>query len=86
MKLSRKTRTRLVVLNVTLWAVCAVIALAVLGGPRGVVREYVEPIDREGLRVFAQRRIDLALLRGSGARGERGEDERDAEARQEASP
>lgn len=47
MKLSRRTRTRLVVLNAAMWAVCAVIVLAVFGGPRGVVKEYVEPIDRE---------------------------------------
>jgi len=47
MKLSRKARTRLVVLNLCMWLVTGITVLALVGGPRGVFERWLEPIQTE---------------------------------------
>jgi len=47
MTVSEKTRTRLVVLNVALWFLSGIAALAVLGGPRGIIETALKPVGEE---------------------------------------
>jgi hypothetical protein len=47
MKLSKKTRSRLLLINVALWFVSGITVLGFLGGPRGVVERYVQPVQDE---------------------------------------
>jgi hypothetical protein len=47
MRLSEKTRSRLVMTNVAMWFVSGVTLLAVLGGPRGATERYFEPVQSE---------------------------------------
>jgi hypothetical protein len=45
--LSKEVRARLVVVNLWLWAMCGIIALVALSGPRGAIESHLEPIGRE---------------------------------------
>ena len=47
MRLSEKTRSRLVLMNVTMWFVIAITLSVLAGGPRGVVDDYFEPVQNE---------------------------------------
>ncbi|MFQ5416325.1 MAG: hypothetical protein ACE5FL_04655 [Myxococcota bacterium] len=47
MSLSEKTRARLVVLNIALWFVAGIASLSLLGGPRGAVATYLQPVQDE---------------------------------------
>ena len=47
MRLSEKTRTRLSLLNLAMWFLSGVAVLALLGGPRGVIETYLEPVENE---------------------------------------
>jgi hypothetical protein len=47
MKLSKKTRSRLLLINVALWFVSGITVLGFLGGPRGVVERYAQPVQDE---------------------------------------
>ena len=47
MRLSEKTRARLVLLNVAMWFLSGIAALALLGGPRGAIETYLEPVENE---------------------------------------
>jgi hypothetical protein len=47
MRFSEKTRTRLVLLNLAMWFLGGIAALALLGGPRGAIHTYLEPIENE---------------------------------------
>lgn len=47
MRLSEKTRRRLVLLNAAMWFLSGIAALALLGGPRGAIETYLEPVENE---------------------------------------
>jgi hypothetical protein len=47
MRLSEKTRTRLILLNLAMWFLSGIAILALMGGPRGVIETYLEPVENE---------------------------------------
>ncbi len=47
MRLTKKTRSRLLLINVAMWFVSGITLLGFLGGPRGAVERYVQPVQDE---------------------------------------
>ena len=68
MRLSERTRTRLVLLNLAMWFLGGIAVLALLDGPRGAVETYLKPVENElggwlGLALGAAGWDDLPLPR-----------------------